>query len=69
MSSMSPPAAASSPIYYSLSFQLVVGLILGIVVGYVWPTYSAEMNALATGFVKLIKGTSKNPLSVTISPY
>jgi aerobic C4-dicarboxylate transport protein len=51
---MSPPAAASKPIYYSLSFQLVVGLVLGIVVGYLWPRYGVEMNALATGFVKLI---------------
>jgi len=43
------------PIYYSLSFQLVVGLMLGIAVGLLWPQYGVELNALATGFVKLIK--------------
>lgn len=55
MSSVSVVGAAKKPIHYSLSFQLVVGLALGIAVGYFWPKYGVELNALATGFVKLIK--------------
>ncbi|MBS0450592.1 MAG: cation:dicarboxylase symporter family transporter [Proteobacteria bacterium] len=55
MSSTSPTGVGKKPIYYTLSFQLVVGLALGIAVGYFWPKYGVELNALATGFVKLIK--------------
>ncbi|HKX40189.1 MAG TPA: cation:dicarboxylase symporter family transporter, partial [Burkholderiaceae bacterium] len=55
MSTMTLAGAPKRPIYHSLSFQLVVGLALGIVVGLLWPKYGVELNALATGFVKLIK--------------
>jgi len=47
--------STKKPLYYSLSFQLVVGLVLGIGVGLLWPAYGVELNVLATGFVKLIK--------------
>lgn len=55
MSTLPSGLPARKPVYYSLSFQLAVGLVLGVAVGLLWPRYGVELNALATGFVKLIK--------------
>ncbi len=55
---MSVPAINSQipkPFYYSLTFQLVVGLVLGCLTGVLWPDFGAQLNPLATAFVKLIK--------------
>lgn len=43
------------PFYYSLTFQLVIGLIAGCSVGILWPDLGASLNPLATAFVNLIK--------------
>nr|WP_242455740.1 cation:dicarboxylase symporter family transporter [Pantoea agglomerans] len=43
------------PLYFSLTFQLVIGLILGCLTGILWPDFGAQLNPLATAFVKLIK--------------
>ncbi|WP_407353761.1 cation:dicarboxylate symporter family transporter [Luteimonas sp. R10] len=55
MPSNSIPVAPRKPVYLTLSFQLAVGLLLGGTLGFLWPGLGAELNPLATGFVKLIK--------------
>jgi aerobic C4-dicarboxylate transport protein len=55
MYASSDTLAAKKPIHLSLTFQLAVGLILGATVGLLWPQFGAELNPLATGFVKLIR--------------
>lgn len=55
---MSVPAISRSerkPFYYTLTFQLVLGLALGCATGVIWPEFGASLNPLATAFVKLIK--------------
>ena len=41
--------------YKALYFQVVVGLILGILVGHLWPDLGASLKPLGDGFVKLVK--------------
>jgi aerobic C4-dicarboxylate transport protein len=38
-----------------LYFQVVVGIVLGVAVGYVWPTTGAALRPLGDGFIKLIR--------------
>ncbi|MDY7546728.1 cation:dicarboxylase symporter family transporter [Glaciimonas sp. CA11.2] len=47
--------ATKKPLYYTLSFQLAIGLLLGAAVGLIYPSFGADLNPLAVGFVKLIK--------------
>src|SRR5262245_38599621 len=44
-----------TPIYTLLYFQVLVGIILGVVVGYVWPKTGASLRPLGDGFIKLIR--------------
>ena len=39
----------------SLFGQVMVALVLGVVVGVVWPDFAAQMKPLGDGFIKLIK--------------
>src|SRR5882762_4573013 len=43
------------PLYKSLYFQVLVGIALGVLLGYVWPEWGAAMRPLGDGFIKLIK--------------
>ncbi|HVO99325.1 MAG TPA: dicarboxylate/amino acid:cation symporter [Bryobacteraceae bacterium] len=43
------------PIYRSLYFQVVVGIVLGVAVGAVFPTVGESMKPLGDGFIKLIR--------------
>jgi aerobic C4-dicarboxylate transport protein len=43
------------PLYKSLYFQVLVGIALGVLLGYVWPERGAAMRPLGDGFIKLIK--------------
>ena len=43
------------PIYKTLYFQVIVGLIIGAIFGSLWPSYGAEMKPLGDLFVKCIK--------------
>ena len=47
--------AASAPIYTRLYFQVVTGIILGVVLGFLWPETGAAMRPLGDGFIKLIR--------------
>lgn len=43
------------PLYKGLYFQVLVGIALGVLLGYVWPEWGAAMRPLGDGFIKLIK--------------
>lgn len=49
------PTIQKKPFYYSLTFQLIIGLTLGSFVGIIWPDIGSQLNPLANAFVKLIK--------------
>ncbi|WIX83328.1 cation:dicarboxylase symporter family transporter [Amycolatopsis carbonis] len=49
------------PLWKSLGFQVVLSLVLGIVVGIIWPGFAASLNFLGTIFLNLIK-TAVAPL-------
>lgn len=55
MSATSVVGSARKPFYYTLTFQLVVGLAAGGALGLLWPQIGAQLNPLAAAFVKLIK--------------
>lgn len=44
-----------APIYTHLYFQVLVGIVLGVVVGYLWPATGAALRPLGDGFIKLIR--------------
>src|SRR6476659_5479381 len=41
--------------YSLLFFELLVAIVCGIAVGWLWPTFGADLKPLADGFIKLIK--------------
>jgi aerobic C4-dicarboxylate transport protein len=43
------------PIYSHLYFQVLIGILLGVVVGYGWPSAGAALRPLGDGFIKLIR--------------
>ncbi len=47
--------ANKQPWYTSLFFQLLVAIVAGILVGWLWPGLGADLKPLADGFIKLIK--------------
>ena len=55
MTATTMPGGARTPFYFSLSFQMALGLVLGGMVGWLWPDIGTQLNPLATAFVKLIK--------------
>jgi aerobic C4-dicarboxylate transport protein len=49
-----PLSAARSPLYKSLFVQVLVALLLGIVIGVLWPDFATGLKVLSDGFLKLI---------------
>ncbi|WP_354514618.1 cation:dicarboxylase symporter family transporter [Paenarthrobacter sp. 4246] len=47
--------AAKKPLYKSLFFQILVAVVLGIAIGYLWPNIGAALRPLGDGFIQLIK--------------
>ncbi len=47
--------ATSRPFYRTLAFQMLVAVVLGVLVGFLYPNLGAAMNPLAAGFVRLIR--------------
>ncbi|RYY12275.1 MAG: cation:dicarboxylase symporter family transporter, partial [Alphaproteobacteria bacterium] len=47
--------AQRKPIYTSLYVQVVAGIILGVVVGYLAPSLGVDMKPLGDVFIKMIK--------------
>jgi Na+/H+-dicarboxylate symporter len=50
-----PVSSAPKKFYRALYFQVVVGLVLGILLGHFWPEIGAAMKPFGDGFVKLVK--------------
>ena len=50
-----PPVSAGSPIYSSLFFQVIVGLVLGIILGVATPDFAISLKILSDAFLKLIQ--------------
>jgi aerobic C4-dicarboxylate transport protein len=48
-------AARRAPLYTRLYFQVVTGIIIGVILGFVWPETGAAMRPLGDGFIKLIR--------------
>lgn len=46
---------AKKPFYKGLFFQVIAAIILGVVVGHVWPEFGAKMKPLGDAFINLIK--------------
>ncbi|WP_141433083.1 C4-dicarboxylate transporter DctA [Bacillus sp. 03113] len=43
------------PFYKGLFFQIIVSIVAGILIGYLWPTIGIALKPLGDGFIKLIK--------------
>src|SRR5271163_2857319 len=52
-----PPAGAAKPWYKILYVQVLIAILIGIVVGWLWPTFATNdwIKALGDGFIKLIR--------------
>ncbi|WP_235036259.1 cation:dicarboxylate symporter family transporter [Arthrobacter sp. 18067] len=47
--------AVKKPLYKSLFFQILVAVVLGIAIGYLWPSVGSALRPLGDGFIQLIK--------------
>src|SRR5213083_1921306 len=47
--------AAQQPLYARLWFQVIVGIVAGVLLGYFYPARGAAMKPLGDGFIKLIR--------------
>jgi aerobic C4-dicarboxylate transport protein len=56
-----PATAAKRPFWKNLGFQVVVSMVLGIIVGLVWPDFATSLKILGDIFLRLIK-TAVAPL-------
>jgi aerobic C4-dicarboxylate transport protein len=48
-------AEARRPLWKNLYFQVVIAVVLGIAVGWLWPAFGASLKPLGDGFIKLVK--------------
>jgi aerobic C4-dicarboxylate transport protein len=48
-------AAVRAPFYTRLSFQVLAGIVLGVILGFLWPETGVAMRPLGDGFIKLIR--------------
>ena len=46
---------ARRPFYYSLYFQVLTAIVLGAVIGHIWPTFGESLKPLGDAFIKLVK--------------
>jgi len=51
----STPAAVKRPLYKSLYFQVICAIVIGVILGYFYPSTGEAMKPLGDGFIKLIK--------------
>ena len=50
-----PPQRRSRPLYEDVTFQVVVGMALGVAVGAIWPNIGKELKPLGDVFIRLIQ--------------
>ena len=46
---------ARRPLWKSLYFQVLVAVLLGVVTGWLWPTFGASLKPLGDGFIRLVR--------------
>ena len=46
---------SNRPLWKSLYFQVLIAVILGVFVGWLWPTTGVSLKILGDGFIKLVK--------------
>ena len=46
---------SKKPFWKTLYFQVLVGIALGVLVGWLWPDFGASLKPLGDGFIKLVK--------------
>ncbi len=49
------PAPVRKPLYQSLYFQVIVAIVIGVLLGHLYPSTGESMKPLGDGFIKLIK--------------
>ena len=60
-------SAKTIPFYRTLYFQVIVGVILGVTVGLLWPEFGAKLKPLGDGFIKLVKMLIAPIIFLTVS--
>ncbi|MGY4493970.1 dicarboxylate/amino acid:cation symporter [Pseudomonas sp. TE3610] len=51
-----PPATqVRQPFYKAMYVQVLIGILAGVIVGHLWPTFAADLKPLGDAFIKLIK--------------
>ena len=60
-------SAKTLPFYRTLYFQVIVGVILGVTVGLLWPEFGAKLKPLGDGFIKLVKMLIAPIIFLTVS--
>ena len=48
-------AAAGRPFWRTLYFQVLVGIALGVLAGWLWPAFGSSLKPLGDGFIRLVK--------------
>ena len=51
----STPSTVRRPFWRTLYFQVLVGIVLGVLVGWLWPETGRALKPLGDGFIKLVK--------------
>jgi len=57
----------SPALLQSLYFQVIVGVLLGVAVGLLWPEFGAKLKPLGDGFIKLVKMLIAPVIFLTVS--
>ena len=60
-------AAQSTPFYTRLYFQVLFALMLGISLGYFYPSFAEEMKPLGDGFIKMVRMMIAPLIFITVS--
>lgn len=50
-----PTTQVRQPFYKAMYVQVLIGILAGVIVGHLWPTFAADLKPLGDAFIKLIK--------------
>jgi len=62
-----PPSKEKTPLVHTLYFQVIVGVLLGVAVGLLWPEFGAKLKPLGDAFIKLVKMLIAPIIFLTVS--